>query len=704
YHVRTDFVPGEANATRDGLPRPFDAVLDAKTYRLIRGNEASPDESLAMEPGVPEVIGLALSKIQAIELPLEAAQPERRTWVVEAHRQAAGEKIAAAEAKLAPAREKLAHAEKAFAEHQANAPTPNAPKSETDTAEPPATQKDAAAVGSLAITEKFDALDPERWKLFGGDWVHEKGRLQQKQDGAQEAVLRWTGSPPRDFDATLKLTILGGSRWRSAGIAFDCSEEDPTKPTRPNDTTQFVYLSAFEGGPKVQAAWRRGGQANYPQDAMQARSVPINEPQTLRVQVRGDLINVSLNGEPALAWRTPLERRDGSLQFFTFDALVVVHEVSIAALAPDVPLRESNSPGPTPASPPGPGRAVEEARLEWELAEQSFAAAQAEQLSLERRTVATLQSRDDADKTLARSAALAQAEAQVAAARVALTQANLKLLRAASDKREGTENDVAKASESLDKAIKKREAPGDQFTRLVGAEWSATRFKNSGADDPPMAFPSQSTGRRTALAEWITDRRNPLTARVAVNHIWMRHFGEPLVATVFDFGRKGQAPSHPELLDWLACELIESGWSMKHVHRLIVESSTYRMSSSTSGAEANRKKDPDNLSLWRRTPMRLESQAVRDALLALAGTLDETRGGPSVPSDQQAESKRRSLYFFHSNNDRNQFLTTFDEALVTECYRREQSIVPQQALALTNSRLVLDAARPIAERLTKHLR
>jgi hypothetical protein len=173
------------------------------------------------------------------------------------------------------------------------------------------------------------------------------------------------------------------------------------------------------------------------------------------------------------------------------------------------------------------------------------------------------------------------------------------------------------------------------------------------------------------------------------------------VPTVFDFGRKGSPPSHPELLDWLAAELVESGWSMKHLHRLIVGSAAYRLSSA--GASEALAKDPDNTRYWRRTPGRLESQAVRDSILALAGTLDASMGGPPVPAPAQAGSARRSLYFFHSNNDRNPFLTTFDEAPVKECYRREQSIVPQQALALTNSRLVLDAARPIAERLTRRL-
>jgi hypothetical protein len=168
---------------------------------------------------------------------------------------------------------------------------------------------------------------------------------------------------------------------------------------------------------------------------------------------------------------------------------------------------------------------------------------------------------------------------------------------------------------------------------------------------------------------------------------------------MFEFGRKSAPPVHPELLDWLASELVESGWDMKHLHRVIVTSAAYRMSSSLRGGEASAARDPDNLRWWRRTPLRIESQAVRDSILALTGELDSSPGGPPVPASAQADSKRRSLYFAHSNNERNTFLTVFDEADVRECYRRESSIVPQQALALANSRLVLDASARIADRI-----
>jgi len=159
-------------------------------------------------------------------------------------------------------------------------------------------------------------------------------------------------------------------------------------------------------------------------------------------------------------------------------------------------------------------------------------------------------------------------------------------------------------------------------------------------------------------------------------------------------------PTHPELLDWLAVEFMENGWSMKHLHRLMVTSNAYRMTSALGASEAsNRSKDPDNHYLWRMNTQRMESQVVRDSLLHLAGELDMTLGGKSLEAAQQEGSKRRSLYFFHSAIERNRFLTTFDEADPLDCYRRRDSIVPQQALALSNSTLALTMADKISQRL-----
>lgn len=353
------------------------------------------------------------------------------------------------------------------------------------------------------------------------------------------------------------------------------------------------------------------------------------------------------------------------------------------------------------------------ARRECQVAECALAVARAEVVFDERREAAmrAAWALDDTDPSLARgpleaakmeaARAAAHAESEVALAVTALgvAECELCLQHAAAETREAVEKELATARAAQEKATEQLDHPSEQFTSLVGAVWTPTRFISSTQDDPQLEFPAESSGRRTALAAWITDPRNPLTARVAVNHIWLRHLGTPLVPTVFDFGRKGIPPANPALLDWLAAELMEQGWSMKHLHRLIVHSATYRMDSTLVGAETNLAKDPDNRHAWRRSPVRLESQIVRDSILALAGTLDPTRGGPPVLPTDQAQSLRRSLYFFHSNNERNLFLTTFDEALVKDCYRREQSIVPQQALALANSGLVLDAAAKIAQQL-----
>jgi hypothetical protein len=216
--------------------------------------------------------------------------------------------------------------------------------------------------------------------------------------------------------------------------------------------------------------------------------------------------------------------------------------------------------------------------------------------------------------------------------------------------------------------------------------------------------PSTSTGRRAALARWITDRDHPLTARVAVNHLWLRHFGKALVPSVFEFGVNGQRPSHPALLDWLAVELMDSGWRLKKLHRLMVTSQTYRLeSASPADDKANLAIDPDNRYLWRMNARRMEAEIVRDAVLAVAGELDTTMGGPEIDQQQGETSKRRSIYFRHAHEKQMLFLKLFDPASVAECYRRDESVVPQQALALANSKLALEQSRVLAGKLVEQL-
>ena len=211
------------------------------------------------------------------------------------------------------------------------------------------------------------------------------------------------------------------------------------------------------------------------------------------------------------------------------------------------------------------------------------------------------------------------------------------------------------------------------------------------------SYPAASTGRRLALARWIASPENPLTARVLVNHVWLRHFGAPLVASTFDFGRNGRAPAHPELLDTLAVGFMNDGWSLRKLHRLLVTSAAYRRESAADAAGLA--KDPENTSLWRMNVRRMEAEAVRDSVLHLAGSLDATRGGPELDHGSALTTARRSLYYRHAHEKQAEFFRLFDAASVNECYERGESIIPQQALALANSVLVEKQSRALAGKL-----
>jgi hypothetical protein len=250
----------------------------------------------------------------------------------------------------------------------------------------------------------------------------------------------------------------------------------------------------------------------------------------------------------------------------------------------------------------------------------------------------------------------------------------------------------------------KKKAIADAETKRTAATKTFETAKANAAKEDgnytPLgpSYPSTSTGRRLALARWIVDPRNPRTARIAVNHIWLRHFGQALVPSVANFGLNGERPSHPEMLDWLAAELMDHGWSMKHVHRLIVLSNTYRQTSipaASSSRDADA--DPDNRFLWHMNSRRMESEVVRDSVLSVAGQLDLTQSGPEIPEADGQTTHRRSLYFRSTPNEKMQFLELFDQANPNECYRRQESVMPQQALALGNSALLLNQSRLLAK-------
>jgi hypothetical protein len=322
-------------------------------------------------------------------------------------------------------------------------------------------------------------------------------------------------------------------------------------------------------------------------------------------------------------------------------------------------------------------KAIEDARkdrLKLAVAEAKHATLLAV-LSAEQRDKGSPEWKADAEK-----ACMAQRKQKLAEAKLAVNEAE------AATKKEPTADSAKKAAQAYKSLY-------DAEDKL--SEPPSTEFKSRSEDN----YPSKSTGRRLALARWIASPENPLTARVAINHIWLRHFGRGIVATPENFGRNGSRPSHPELLDWLAAEFMARGWSMKAIHRLILTSTAYRMSSTPD--ERNAATDPDNIYLWRMPSRRMEAELIRDNLLYVSGSLDPAMGGPDIDNAAGLTSRRRSVYLRIAAEKEVEFLTVFDGPNATECYQRRPTVLPQQALALANSELGFKQAKLLTAQLPR---
>ncbi|MCA9046707.1 MAG: DUF1553 domain-containing protein, partial [Planctomycetaceae bacterium] len=239
-----------------------------------------------------------------------------------------------------------------------------------------------------------------------------------------------------------------------------------------------------------------------------------------------------------------------------------------------------------------------------------------------------------------------------------------------------------------------------------------------GFEDPVITAASsgQSSGRRTALARWITSPENPLTARVMVNRVWQGHFGRGIVRSSNNFGLQGDAPTHPELLDWLASEFMENGWSVKQLHRTILLSNTYQMSS-TSNAKSL-EQDPENNLFWRFDPRRLRAEEIRDSILAVNGSLNlDSMFGPSIypviPAEVLAgqsrpgagwgnsspeDRNRRSVYIHIKRSLTVPLLASFDVADTDfTCPVRFATTQPTQALGMLNSTFLNEEAEAFSK-------
>jgi len=649
HQVRLDPVPGEIDFEKNGIPRVFDDQPGAETFLHIRGDPANPDKTIRITPAVPAVFASFAPPIEPVALPLGEWAPASRDHVKR-------DRLAAADAKLATARKErdTALAAKAGGSSERDQRAASAPTS----------------TGAWLLDE-FDGPNPAQWELIGEGWSHVDGKLLQTRPTREGVMLRSRAPHPSNFELSCRFTTTGGATYRSVTFRFDLDET--------GQNGNFVYTSAHAGGPKVQVAHTSAGKTTYPVEGMVARPIEVGRTYELRFAVREKLVNVWLDGEFLVAYEVPRRFAPGKIALSGFDATVAFESVSIRALPAGCQLLNTATKGSVLALGSGNGT--------LEIAEAKLAVADAERSHLEAVLAADAAALSKADDSLARLAS--QREGEMLRARAML---DLLTLGAKGDAKK-----IKAAQDALAAAGEKISAKDAVYTPLRGAK-KAFETPEHKDDTYGPTFSPTSTGRRLMFANWITSRENPLAARVAVNQVWARHFGEPLVETVFDFGRQAPRPEHHDLLDWLAAEFIESGWSFKHLHRLLVTSAAYRRDSSNAAADpATLASDPGNRFYWRAHPRRMESQVVRDSLLHLAGELDLSVGGP--PVSPNGPSKRRGLYFVHSRDAEDKFLTMFDNADILQCYRRSESIVPQQALALANAGISLDAAGKIAVRI-----
>ena len=656
HDVRTDPVSGNLDTEKDatlgqvlkeGVARVFDRDLTAPTYLFQRGDNRYPDMSKPLTPGVPASLRGPAIEVSPVALPVEAWYPQLRPAVLNGLIERATQLVQTRRQELVDAESAAATAEAAATSAEAAAAT------EAESGQPAKPQQPT-------LRDNFQQQSPT-WKVLSGNWAWHDGVLRQT---AVTSFATVTAEPvlPRNFEATVRWRTLQPGTYRSVGFSFDYLN---------TGDSQDVYTSTSDTAQSVQAFHRLNGQQHYPAAGIVKTSLRVGEETRIDITVRDQQLILRLNGVQQLDYTMPTPRRDGRFALWVHQGAAEFLEVSIRPLIP------------TPAS---LRSAAKQKQVATRTASAAVTAAAAELESLRARIAAEdARARElptDQLQPLAVAAARAEKQAAIAAAQTELCTA---------------ENHLAEVLQTS--------AEADAREKIVELQTTIATFemqRDSGATEyAPLgpSFPKSSSGRRLALARWVASPDNPRTARIAVNHIWLRHFGEALVPTVANFGLNGNSPSHPELLDYLASQLIQHGWQMKPIHRLIVLSAAWRQSSATASAVANNRIDPANRWLWRMNSRRMEAETVRDSLLAVVGSLDITHGGPEISEQQMQQIPRRSLYFRNTPNEKSTLLEPFDVANPNECYRRQASVIPQQALALMNSGLAVDSARLLAEKL-----
>lgn len=728
-NIRQDRVAGQADPgpfqqyesgvlrkiQRLGAVQVYDKNPEAPTWFYTGGDERNrATDRGTMAPALPAFLGGDSVKIEPVSLPWRAYYPGLRPEILDAYLSDQRAAIAAAEKQLAttrgkveqalpPLREQLTAAEKAFAQ----------------------TTRDERASGSSAAIEGKQSL---LLNATTGRRAVQNPLAMLKSLGSG-ATLSFQLRILKDAHVNFQLAQDLVQGLTAAVVAFD---QGRILAYRPGGHTEFqAGAYDFAGGQALFEATLTL-EAEADRCLLTVRSLSDNK-------LLVDKSPVALNG-----WNPVGDAKKG----ISFDARtgVVAAIDAVKIVGPGGEEPQAACLAQFTFEPPTYAEQQDLAGIEgWEISPFSQAgatsvvaatldddalAAASEKRRLARRAVAAQELRLAAAeaKVAATAAAMASIEARAAADRAkwgaapnadsdALARIASQRHREAAVKR--AEADVLTHDQALAAAETKPASDANRAKEMAAAGKQlatarvALKKVQAALADPALAttypsigptYPKTSTGRRRALAQWITSRENPLAARVAVNHIWLRHFHSPLVSSVFDFGRNGARPTHPALLDWLAVEFMESGWSMKHIHRLLTTSQAYRRVSSI-GDAACYASDPENKLWWRMNAGRMEAEAVRDSVIYVAGRLDFAMGGQELENSEALTTFRRTLYYSCQPeiDGKNPLGALFDAPEPADCYRRTRSVVPQQALALANSELVHEMSGQLAQALLREL-
>ncbi|MDF1743881.1 MAG: DUF1553 domain-containing protein [Gimesia sp.] len=687
HNVRTDAFSASAkkvkdgtkfSALDDGLARVFDKEPSVPTYLFRRGDDRQPDKENPVKPGVPAVLGNATLEIKPVTLPVESYYPALKPEFLKDSIETAKKKIDLAQSEFKNAQAVVTSIKEKLA----------------DFSNTKSIQTGKVNKADELLVDHFKKPNPQRWNHLSGKWEYKNGHLAQTQVGSF-VTMSTKSSLPLEFQGRLRYKTLKPGGVHSVGLFFDMDQLIDA---------QAIYTAIANNKATVQAFHRQGGKESYPRAGVFPCDIKLDEEVILDFVVKGQLLNVWLNGELKIVYTMPIARKVGKFALWNHSGTSEFYELRIEKIQSGFQLATNlDEKKRSPFLPPTKENLEQElsvATANVALAQQQIRSRTAESASLNSRIAAEqakiAQDKTAKDKTFEKLAKIASQQER----EFAVQQAVLAIRQAERDfaaiKASGA-GSKEKTNPKLSTAEKMLTAAKNKHKKATAA------IKQESRKYSPLGntYPKTSTGRRLALARWIANEKNPRTARVAVNHIWLRHFNQAIVPTVANFGLNGQLPTHPQLLDWLAITLIEHDWQMKPMHKLMVLSNAYRMSSADGESESNSATDPDNHYLWRMNSRRMEAEVVRDSLLATAGTLDLKMGGPELEEKHGENILRRSLYFRITPNEKMEFLELFDLANPNSCYERSVSVVPQQSLALTNSSLSLDQARLLASQLTK---